>query len=105
MAVSGSRERLCIWQTIRMSIKNVAHCRVGNTEIMRKKLWQSQANIKPQWGWSTQPQIWKWTPLKHRNNNNTNSKATEMNTMNKNATATGLIQIPETSPRVLIIVN
>jgi hypothetical protein len=43
--------------------------------------------------------------VKHRSNNNNNSKVTEMNTMNKNATATGLIQIPEASPRVLIIVN
>jgi hypothetical protein len=60
MAVLGSRERLCIHQTVRnrspqdsqeqeqqqpkLNVNQECRCRVGNTEIMRKKLWQSQTS-------------------------------------------------------------
>jgi Rad3-related DNA helicase len=81
-----------------MSIKNVV------VELEIPKLCErSYGNRKRQATMTMiHPQIWKWTRLKHRNNN---SKTAEMNMTNKNATATGLIQIPETRPRVLIIVN
>jgi hypothetical protein len=82
-----------------MSIKNV----VVELEIPKLRE-RSYGNRKRQATMMMiHPQIWKWTRVKHRSNNN--SKTAEMNMTNKNATATGLIQIPETSLRVLIIVN
>jgi hypothetical protein len=104
---------LCIHQTIRnrspqdlqeqeqqpkLDVNQEFHCRVGNTEVCERNYGNRKRQAKMT---MIHPQIWKWTRLKYRNNN----KATEMNMTNKNVTATGLIQIPETSLRVLIIVS